>query len=418
MIETLTEKTAEFIFRLSASEAFFCFLILNVSIFCSSVFFGNLIVKHSLQRRVCTDPEPVSAKEIIYCISTVLLNAAVTLAGWFLWKQEIIKIKSAVNLRSFLDILVLFFSLDMFMYFLHRIAHLPLLYPLLHKTHHNYTSVKPLSLFVLNPLENLSFGLLWLSVITLYPTYWLSITGFLTLNLVFGTLGHLGTEPVPDRLKGSIFMKLFTTSSFHAFHHSDPDRNFGFYTLIWDRVFKTGAVYYEAYFGKVPDVKKNLTAIVFTVFVFLQCSSPKRNLTEVRDSLIPGAGKGVFAVSDIPKDTVIGEYTGKFITYGEHVALAEKNEWHYVMGLLECAKENAGGYTLIDGRSGNMTSRINYAPAKFQNVKFMKICEPPFVNIISLRDIKNGEELYIDYGPAYDYSFMKDPKVRKFFKLP
>lgn len=417
MIERMMENVADLIFHFSAMEAFLSFLILNIFIFCSSVLFGNLMQKFFTDKRVCEIPAPITLKESFYCISTVILNSAVTLIGWYLWKMDIIKIKSSVNLHSILDIFVLFFSLDFSMYVLHRIAHLSYLYPLIHKTHHNYKNVRPASLFVLNPLENLSFGFLWLSAITVYPTYWISITAFLTLNLLFGTLGHLGVEPFPEKIKGNVLMRFFTTSSFHAFHHSDPNHNFGFYTLVWDRIFKTSAVYYEEYFGKIPDLKNKISVLI-AILIFFHCSSSKANPMEIRDSLIPGAGKGVFAVTDIPKGTVIGEYTGKFITYEEYVRLAEKNEWHYVMGLLECAKEKAGGYTLIDGRFGNITSRINYAPVKFQNVKFVKICEPPFVNIISLRDIKSGEELYIDYGPAYDYSFMKDPKVRKFFKLP
>lgn len=417
-MEKFTEMTARVIFEFSPLKAFFSFLVLNIFIFFSSVFMGSQMLRYFADRRVCRTPEPVSLKESVYCVSTVILNSAVTLAGWYLWKLDIIKIKSSVDIQSFLDILVLFFSLDFFMYILHRIAHIRFFYPLLHKTHHNYKEVKPVSLFVLNPLENLSFGLLWLCTLTVYPTCWISITAFLTLNLLFGTLGHLGVEPLPDKMKGGLFMKIFTTSSFHSFHHSDPDHNFGFYTMIWDRVFNTGAVYYNEFFGRIPDLKNRMSVLLIIIPLFFQCSSPKKNVMEIRESLIPGAGKGVFALSDIPKNTVIGQYTGKFITEQEHIALAEKNEWHYVMGLLECARENAGGYALIDGRFGNLTSRINYAPAKFQNVKFMKVCEPPFVNIISLRDIKSGEELYVDYGPAYDYSFMKDPKVRKFFKLP
>lgn len=58
---------------------------------------------------------------------------------------------------------------------------------------------------------------------------------------------------------------------------------------------------------------------------------------------------------------------------------------------------------------------MNYAPAEFQNVRFQKICEPPFVKIVALRDIAPGEELRIDYGPNYRYDFMKDEAVIKFF---
>jgi hypothetical protein len=54
----------------------------------------------------------------------------------------------------------------------------------------------------------------------------------------------------------------------------------------------------------------------------------------------------------------------------------------------------------IDGITGNAFTRMNYAPAEFQNVTFEKICEAPFVKIIAVRDIAAGEELRVDYGPG------------------
>ena len=73
------------------------------------------------------------------------------------------------------------------------------------------------------------------------------------------------------------------------------------------------------------------------------------------------------------------------------------------------------GITTIDGIKGNVFTRMNYAPAEFQNVRFEKICEAPFVKIVALRDIAAGEELWVDYGPRYRYDFMEDPAVIKFF---
>ncbi len=86
-----------------------------------------------------------------------------------------------------------------------------------------------------------------------------------------------------------------------------------------------------------------------------------------------------------------------------------------MMGLLDCAKPHTGGITTIDGITGNVFTRMNYAPAEFRNVKFEKICEAPFVKIMALRDIAAGEELWVDYGPNYRYDFMNDPAVVTFF---
>jgi hypothetical protein len=59
---------------------------------------------------------------------------------------------------------------------------------------------------------------------------------------------------------------------------------------------------------------------------------------------------------------------------------------------------------------------MNYAPTEFQNVKFQKVCEKPFVVVVALRNIKKDEEIYIDYGPDYIYDFMEFPDVKNHFE--
>jgi len=142
---------------------------------------------------------------------------------------------------------------------------------------------------------------------------------------------------------------------------------------------------------------------------------PSEKNLEIRTSRIPHAGNGVFSTVAIPKGAYLGAYTGEFITDEEYLSRAAVNKWQYMMGLLNCAKPHTGGISTIDGIAGNVFTRMNYAPGEFQNVKFEKICEAPFVKIVALRDIAAGEELWVDYGPRYRYDFMDDPAVVKFF---
>lgn len=175
--------------------------------------------------------------------------------------------------------------------------------------------------------------------------------------------------------------------------------------------------------------------LIFLLTIFSFCSTPQNQdlpitsghetintksiqtneFVSVKPSRIPGAGMGVFTIKDIPKDTVIGEYKGKFLKDDEYWNLVNKNEWHYVMGLDECSYKFTNGIKYIDGRNGNFTTRINHAPVEFQNVKFQKICEFPYVQVITTKDIKKDEEIYVDYGPNYIYDFMEIPEVKDFF---
>ena len=159
-----------------------------------------------------------------------------------------------------------------------------------------------------------------------------------------------------------------------------------------------------------------LTAIVLTAAVAVaQGQSAYEPNLEIRTSRIPHAGNGVFTKVAIPKGAYLGAYTGEFITEDEYRRRATTGARVYMMGLLDCAKPSTGGLATIDGIQGNVFTRMNYAPAEFQNVKFEKTCEAPFVRIVALRDIAAGEELWVDYGPNYRYDFMQDPEVIAFF---
>jgi sterol desaturase/sphingolipid hydroxylase (fatty acid hydroxylase superfamily) len=163
----------------------------------------------------------------------------VSVAGWALWRGGFIVIRTGSSLRAAIDALLLLLMMDLAMYVLHRVAHLRWLYPFVHATHHRFDRPRPLTLFVLNPAEVLGFGGLWLVVLVLYSPSWTGVLAYLTLNVAFGTIGHLGVEPLPEPLLGAPLLRHLGTSTFHADHHQDPDHNFGFYTDLWDRLFRT-----------------------------------------------------------------------------------------------------------------------------------------------------------------------------------
>ena len=61
--------------------------------------------------------------------------------------------------------------------------------------------------------------------------------GYLVLNVLFGTVGHAGVEPFPAALNRVPLLRYIGASTFHDGHHELVRYNFGFYTLLWDRLF-------------------------------------------------------------------------------------------------------------------------------------------------------------------------------------
>ena len=225
--------------RMSTGRAIAWMLLENAALLLLTLGLGEFLIRAFKSRRVGPAPPPVEPQEVGWAISCVLFNTVVTVAGWWLWRSGYIAIRRDTGARAWVDVAVLLMLMDFAMYLSHRIAHLSWVYPLVHATHHKYDRPRPLDLFVLNPLEALGFGGLWLAVLWLYPSSWFGIVIYLTLNLGFGMVGHLGVEPFPRSWADHPVLKYLGTSSFHAGHHGDREGNYGFYTTIWDRLFGT-----------------------------------------------------------------------------------------------------------------------------------------------------------------------------------
>lgn len=135
-----------------------------------------------------------------------------------------------------LQILSLILIVDFLMYVFHKIAHNRFLYPFVHKKHHGHIGVNALSLFVLSPFEAIGFGLMLLGILFVYPFHYLAVGTYLTVNVLWGTIGHFHQVGAVSS-KG--WKSWLGTASFHNRHHLEPEKNFGFYTTLWDRLFKT-----------------------------------------------------------------------------------------------------------------------------------------------------------------------------------
>jgi SET domain-containing protein len=143
------------------------------------------------------------------------------------------------------------------------------------------------------------------------------------------------------------------------------------------------------------------------------------NRTEVKPSIIPGAGNGLFAAVKIKQGEVIGHLGGRLRTAEDYPAGN-----HYIASIAECAWEETAPYRYLDSKEyGGNVRRINFAPSKingtdtgFQNAAIRQLCAYPYFIFVALKDIEPGAEIWASYGPHYDYErFMQELEVRNFF---
>lgn len=116
---------------------------------------------------------------------------------------------------------------------------------------------------------------------------------------------------------------------------------------------------------------------------------------EVCDSNIPGAGKGLFATRHHTQGSTICEYTGVVLPNQESAwKLKDKS---YLMKLgdgkyvdaLHCPNVLARYINDCRGHRGGF------------NVHFQKRPEDDKADVVAMRDIEPGDELYVNYGRLY-----------------
>ncbi|QXU49670.1 sterol desaturase family protein [Chryseobacterium sp. D764] len=211
-------------------------LIINGFLYLFSIGLYVFIEKTCRKSQLQEKNHPVTRSDFYLSLFTIICNSFVMLLGVFLWKNGWIVLGETQSVvRIIAEVAALLLLMDLLMYFFHYGAHLPFIYKILHRKHHEHVSTNFLSLFVLHPFETIGFGLMMLALLIGYDFSVISISIYLMLNLIWGTIGHLNREFFPasfDRL-------LVGTTRFHNQHHLDESKNFGFYTSIWDRVFGT-----------------------------------------------------------------------------------------------------------------------------------------------------------------------------------
>jgi uncharacterized protein len=134
----------------------------------------------------------------------------------------------------------------------------------------------------------------------------------------------------------------------------------------------------------------------------------------LRKSLLPGAGKGLFTDSDIPKGTEIVEYRGELIPWStaeERIAKGYEGYVFYISDKLcidayftpkELARyaNDAKGFGRVDGLRNNSQYIIKRRDGTRK------------VFIVASRTIKAGSEILVDYGNDYWRYLRKKPRKK------
>lgn len=119
----------------------------------------------------------------------------------------------------------------------------------------------------------------------------------------------------------------------------------------------------------------------------------------IKRSRLPGAGKGLFTTKAIRKDSKIIEYRGEIIGYNEYRRRARREEDHYLFYLRRDLSIDARLTPQYKARYANDAAGITRVKGIRNNSDYVIFGDKCF--IVATRDIKAGEEIFVDYTKPY-----------------
>lgn len=122
----------------------------------------------------------------------------------------------------------------------------------------------------------------------------------------------------------------------------------------------------------------------------------------VKKSRLPGAGKGLFTTKAILKDAKIIEYRGEIIGYNEYRKRARKEQDQYLFFLRQNLCIDAMHTPQYKARYANDAAGIIKVKGLRNNSDYIIFGDKCF--IVASRNIKAGEEIFVNYTKSYwDY---------------
>lgn len=144
---------------------------------------------------------------------------------------------------------------ETYYYWTHRWMHLPSIYKVVHKVHHDSKISSPFTAFSFHPIEALLQAIFIPILLLLIPIHLYMIIVLLTIMSFSSVINHLDIEIYPS---GSVnhFSKWVIGATHHSQHHKRFKYNFGLYFTFWDRLKKTESPDFNSLFLEKTQHKK------------------------------------------------------------------------------------------------------------------------------------------------------------------
>ncbi len=190
--------------------------------------------------------------EVTWSMATAFLFSIAGTITMILWQKGYTKVYVNINEYGwwYLPVSLLVFMVlhETYYYWLHRWMHIPSVFKIVHKIHHNSNITSPFTAFSFHPLEGFLQAIFLPIMLMILPMHYYVIIVQLTIMTFSSVINHLDIEIYPKAFYKNIFAKWLIGASHHSLHHKQFKYNYGLYFTFWDKIKKTESPLYEELF--------------------------------------------------------------------------------------------------------------------------------------------------------------------------
>jgi len=190
------------------------------------------------------------------CITSVLFALAGSIL-YLLWQNGYTKIYVELNAYPLwwlpVSLIIAMLLHETYYYWLHRWMHLPRIFPVFHKIHHNSHITSPWTAFSFHPLEGILQAVFLPLLLMVFPMHPYVILTLLTIMTFSSVINHLDIEIYPANFNRHFLGKWLIGATHHSLHHKQFKYNYGLYFTFWDIWKKTESPLYEKSFREKTD---------------------------------------------------------------------------------------------------------------------------------------------------------------------
>lgn len=198
-------------------------------------------------------------KEIKWSLITSILFSVTGTFTIILWQKGYTKIYTDPALYGWWYLpasLVIYMLLqETYYYWIHRWMHLPSVYRIIHKIHHDSKIASPFTAFSFHPAESMLQAVFLPILFLVIPIHYYVIIIQLTIMTFSSVINHLDIEIYPKSSRNT-WSKWVIGATHHSQHHQQFTYNYGLYFTFWDKIKKTESPLFKKAMDEVLSSKR------------------------------------------------------------------------------------------------------------------------------------------------------------------